>query len=186
MKPFILKSSRILLRAPTLLDAPKVTEAIVDSFPEIERWMPWANSLQTLEKSTDYIIFSEKCWSEEKPVELPMLIFDAKGENLIGSSGYHTINWELPSMEIGYWGTRQHLGQGLITEAVKLLTEYAFDTWQPKRLEIRCDVENVRSGAIATKLGYIKEAQLKNHRIQPLTQKLSDTVIYTRFTKDPL
>jgi RimJ/RimL family protein N-acetyltransferase len=45
---------------------------------------------------------------------------------------------------------------------VRLLTDYAFDTLQANRIEIRCDELNARSAAIPQRLGYVLEGRLRN------------------------
>lgn len=180
MEPVVLSSKRLILRPHCEEDATLLYKAVQDSFEALHRWMDWAGDPLTLEKTKDYIAFSKKCWSEDSPTELPMLIFDHH-LNLIGSTGYLAINWKVPALEIGYWVNSPHEGCGYITEATNLLTQHAFTKWNAKRVEIRCDVENVKSAAIPERLGFKLEAHFKNHRVQPNSQKLSGTLVYARY-----
>ena len=60
--------------------------------------------------------------------------------------------------EIGYISLRPELrGQGLITEAVCLLTDYLFRSLQINRVEICMSVGNIASERVAQKAGYILE-----------------------------
>lgn len=61
------------------------------------------------------------------------------------------------------------------------MTQYAFSIWDAKRIEIRCDSENKKSAAIPERLGFSLEANFKNHRIQPKSQKLSSTLVFVRY-----
>jgi RimJ/RimL family protein N-acetyltransferase len=63
--------------------------------------------------------------------------------------------------EIGYWIHKDHLDQGLITEASAALTKVAFEVDQVHRVEIRCDPKNMRSAAVPRKLGYTLEATFR-------------------------
>lgn len=124
--PFLIKTKRLLIRPHKVGDAPLLNQAILDSFEELHVWMDWAATPQTMENTISYIEFSQKCWKEEYPKELPLLIFDLEEKSLIDSTGFHEINWKVPRFEIGYWSNVHHSGKGFITEAVNALTQHAF------------------------------------------------------------
>ena len=67
-----------------------------------------------------------------------------------------------------------------MTEALNALIRYAFIQFNTNRLEILCDVNNLRSYTLAERLGFQLEGILRNHRINPLTKQLSDTRVYAR------
>lgn len=184
--PQILTSSRICIRPHKDGDEVLLNQTIADSFEMLHEWMDWAIAPQSLEESRAFVEFSKKCWAKKNPEELPLLIFDTNEENLIGGTGFSAINWNIPAFEIGYWISKRYSGQGFITEAVNILTQYAFSTWNAKRIEIRCDSENAKSAAIPKRLGFLLEAHLKNHRIQPASKKLSGTYIFVRYDPDGL
>lgn len=162
-------------------DAFLLNQAVLESFEQLHEWMEWAAHPPTLDQTKAYIRFAQECWTKENPIELPLLIFDAEEKNLIGSSGYHAINWSVPCFETGYWVNKKYSGQGFITEAVNILTRHAFTNLKAKRLEIRCDSENVRSAQVPMRLGYDLEAHFKNNRVQPASRQVSGTFIYVRY-----
>lgn len=184
VEPCIIKSKRLVIRPHRDDDAHILNQAILDSYEGLHQWMDWASSPQTMQQTKDYIEYSKICWTQENPSELPLLILDSQEKNIIGSSGFNEINWVIPRFEIGYWGNIHFSGRGLITEATHLLTEYAFKTWNAKRIAIRCDIENEKSCAIPKRLGYALEACLKNERIQPGNNKVSDTLIFVFYNED--
>ena len=53
-------------------------------------------------------------------------------------------------------------------------------------LEIRCDINNIRSKKIPERLGFELEATLKKNRLNPQTKIPSDTLVYARFNADNL
>ena len=67
-----------------------------------------------------------------------------------------------------------------MTEALNAVIRYAFIQFKANRLEILCDVNNLRSYTLAERLGFKLEGILKNHRINPLTKQLNDTKVYAR------
>jgi RimJ/RimL family protein N-acetyltransferase len=81
--------------------------------------------------------------------------------------------------EIGYWVRRRFAGQGYITEAVRGITRFAFETLAARRVEIHCDARNERSQAVARRAGYELEATLRKHMLAP-DGELRDTLIFVR------
>jgi RimJ/RimL family protein N-acetyltransferase len=109
-----------------------------------------------------------------------LVLFDRQSGELCGGSGFHSIDWTLPKFEIGYWLHKDLQGQGLMSEAVNGITRYAFDQLQAKRVEIRCETANLRSRAVAERLGYERDGILRRDRLKCLSQDLTDTWVYSR------
>ncbi len=87
--------------------------------------MPWAQTLPTLEESEANI---RKAVAEFMiRTDLRLLLFLRGTGTLVGSSGLHRLNWEVPCFEIGYWMRTPYCGRGLMTEAVRGITEFARD-----------------------------------------------------------
>jgi ribosomal-protein-serine acetyltransferase len=109
-----------------------------------------------------------------------------KGTNtLVGSSGLHRINWEVPKFEIGYWVRARFAGQGYISEAVTAISDFAFETLGARRVEIRLDAQNERSEAIPRRLGFALEGRLRNEDRDHLTGELRDTLVFAKVRADP-
>ena len=88
-------------------------------------------------------------------------MFDKVNLVFIGIINPHTINWEVPSFELGYWIRTPYSGKGYMTEAVNALTQYSFKQMHAIRLEVRCDPNNIKSRKIPERLGFEQEAILK-------------------------
>jgi RimJ/RimL family protein N-acetyltransferase len=63
---------------------------------------------------------------------------------------------------IGYWLAEQFWGKGIMSEAVKLVTAYAFEHLDLIRLQAGVFSKNPRSMRVLEKAGYHKEAILKS------------------------
>ncbi len=61
------------------------------------------------------------------------------------------------SATLSYWLYKDFAGQGLMTEAVKLLSAYAFTTLKLNRLELLVSVYNDKSAAVAKRCGFTEE-----------------------------
>jgi len=170
-------TERLLLRVPGIGDAKALHEAVHESMPELRRWMDWANQVQTMHYTEDYIHHMRAKFTARE--ELTYRLISGENDRFLGNVSIHTINWRIPRMEIGYWLRTSAVGQGYMTEAVRALTTMGFETLHAIRIEIRCDVNNIRSAQVAERAGYHLEATLKRHRRTPQGD-ISDTLIYVR------
>ncbi|MEN0053033.1 MAG: GNAT family protein [Mucilaginibacter sp.] len=64
--------------------------------------------------------------------------------------------------EIGYWLGEPYWGRGIVTEAVKLLTDYAFKNLDVIRIQAGVFGQNAASMRVLEKAGYIKEGIMRN------------------------
>lgn len=70
------------------------------------------------------------------------------------------------SAEIGYWLAERFWGRGIATEAVRLVSEYAFDKCNLLRLFALPFADNVRSTRVLEKAGYTREAILRSSSVK--------------------
>ncbi|MBB6110307.1 Protein N-acetyltransferase, RimJ/RimL family [Mucilaginibacter lappiensis] len=68
--------------------------------------------------------------------------------------------------EIGYWLAETYWGRGIITEAVQLLTRYAFETFGIIRVQAGVFGKNTASMRVLEKAGYVKEGIMRNALIK--------------------
>ncbi len=88
-------------------------------------------------------------------------VIEYNGE-FVGSVGIiPQIGWKSHIAEIGYWLGEDYWGQGIATEALKLMTEYAFLQLQYKKLFAPVLAPNKASMRVLEKCGYQLEGILK-------------------------
>lgn len=80
---------------------------------------------------------------------------------LAGTVRYNDIDPATRSTGLGYWLDAEHEGRGLMSKACRALIKHAFEELKLNRVEIRCHVENERSSALAERLGFKREAVLR-------------------------
>lgn len=83
------------------------------------------------------------------------------GEEVVGGCGIIIHQEHNHVGEIGYFIDRNFEGRGIVTKAVQMLEEIAFDELGLVRLEIRMDPRNKASEKVAVKNNYEKEGLLK-------------------------
>ncbi len=172
MKSSILKdfpdrfeTERLRIRCPLTGDGPELFAAIRESHDELKPWMPWVESHKTTDNSEES---ARRGWVEFlERSDLRMHLFLKDSGTLVGSSGLHRIDWSVPKFEIGYWCRTRFAGQGYITEAVRGISDFAFDVLDANRLEIRCDSLNHRSVKVAKRAGFHLEGELRNAEVGP-------------------
>ena len=66
------------------------------------------------------------------------------------------------SAEIGYWLGEEFWGRGIVSEALRAMTDYAFDTWDLCRISAGVFEWNPASMRVLEKAGYELEARSRN------------------------
>jgi ribosomal-protein-serine acetyltransferase len=180
--PYSFDTERLTVRGPLPEDAVPLHEAVVESQADLKPWMPWAVNVPSKEQYRVRVREGRLKFLARE--DLWMLILLRNSGTIVGSTGLHRIDWEVPRFEIGYWVRSSFAGQGYITEAVNGLTEFAFDTLGARRVEIRCDVRNIRSAAVARRSGYPLEATIHHDTRDHISGKLRDTYIFAKVRPD--
>src|SRR5262249_2705803 len=103
----------------------------------------------------------------------------------VGATGLHRIDWQVPKFEIGYWCRTSLVGRGYVTEAVAELVRFTFDTLNAARIEIRTDVNNIRSYRIAERLGFTLDCIFRRDA-RTAQGTLRDTRVYSLVDKAAL
>jgi ribosomal-protein-serine acetyltransferase len=194
MKPILMNlpmpiiTPRLLIRPTQVNDGRAVNAAILESYEELHRFMDWAKTKPSVEDSEEQARLAAANWILKKNEEpwLQLFIFDKNSGEFIGGTGFHHIVWEVPSVESGYWIRSSRGKQGLMTEAINAITQYAFKQLGVKRIAITCDLDNRRSQKIPERLNYTLEATLKSNRKKPITGEISDTLVYAKYDLDNL
>jgi ribosomal-protein-serine acetyltransferase len=177
------ETERLTIRAPQAGDGAELNRAIRESWAELEAWMPWAQGEPRSEADSEARLREARARFLTRD-DLWLLLFLKGTGTLVGSSGLHRINWNVPRVEIGYWVRTKYAGKGYITEAVNGITAFAFLELGAKRVEIRCDSENARSAQVARRCGFAHEATLRHDDRHHLTGALRDTLIFVRLMDD--
>jgi ribosomal-protein-alanine N-acetyltransferase len=91
---------------------------------------------------------------------------DVEGE-AVGGIGFSSgTDIERFSAEIGYWLAEPFWGRGITTEALRIVSEYAFETCNVLRLFALPFADNARSMRVLEKAGYTREAVLRSSSVK--------------------
>lgn len=179
--PDRIQSLRLLIRAPRWGDGAALNAAVCESMAELQPWMPWAQHAPTPQDSEETVRRAHlKYWAREDfMLQLWLRDLDSGRETvLIGGSGLHRPNWDVPSFEIGYWCRTAYAGRGYVSEAVRAISRLAFEHAGAQRVFIRCDARNERSRQVAQACGFQLEAHLR-HDSRATDGSLRDTLSFS-------
>jgi ribosomal-protein-serine acetyltransferase len=148
-------------------------ELITSNRSHLDQWMRWSGRIQTLEDVQAFIHkFADK-YQADDGFHVGLWY---RGQ-LAGGIACHAINYESGHTEIGYWLGEEFVGKGLVTRACHTLLRHLFEQEQMHRIEIQCATDNVRSRAVAERLGFVFEGIKRES--EWITSSFRDHALYS-------
>ncbi|MCQ4090364.1 GNAT family N-acetyltransferase [Exiguobacterium sp. LL15] len=103
-------------------------------------------------------------------------------DELVGTIGLHEINQHLGQTSLGYYLGEKDLRKGVMTDVVRFVTNYCFETLGLNRVVIECATGNVRSRRIPERLGFTEEGILRD--AEKLYGTYHDIQVYAMLRRD--
>ena len=166
---------RVMLRPYRTGDGPAFFKSVDEDRDDLATWVGWVNQYKTVDDAEAYVRRMESKWVARSA--LIVGIFSADGTEHYGGTGYHGFDWNVPSLELGYFLKKSARGKGYGAEAVSLVVDFAFQHLQAKRIWASCDARNEASIKLLERCGLLREAELKNQCLDH-RGSLRDTLIY--------
>jgi RimJ/RimL family protein N-acetyltransferase len=154
---------RIVLRRYREEDARLLFDAVMESQVHLRQWLPWADAYHTVDDAVEFVRRQSGHWAASG--HIAMAIFSRADGRYLGGTGFTVHSLAVPSFEIGYWLRQPAEGHGYMSEAVRALTTYLFDSLGAQRVCVRCDARNSRSKAVAERLGFTFEGRTRHDEI---------------------
>lgn len=123
----------------------------------LRKSLPWLDQTRNVEDTKAFIKFVINQFSEEKAMEC-MIAYNSR---IVGMVGFHMIDRPIMTGHIGYWLDEKMNGKGIITKSVRRLISLGFEELKLNKVEIRCDVNNLRSRAVPERLNLRQEGVLR-------------------------
>jgi RimJ/RimL family protein N-acetyltransferase len=139
----------VVLRRYELDDIDGLYTAVEESRDHLRPHMPWADESRS--EFDAFVLDAIDQWDRDG--DRNYAIVDADDGAYLGGCGLHDRVGP-GGREIGYWLRAGATGRGIITAAARALTDVALAIDGVTRVEIHCDEANVRSAAVARRLGY--------------------------------
>jgi RimJ/RimL family protein N-acetyltransferase len=151
---------RLELRPFRRRDLDALIEAVLESKPQLEPWLPWAHEPYRRSDALRFIRESGAAWAESRAFDMTIRALDDPGRHLGNISVWHTSRRER-SGEIGYWIRTSATRSGVATEAGARMVQTVFEELRLHRVTLRIAVGNRASERVAEKLGFIQEGVLR-------------------------
>jgi RimJ/RimL family protein N-acetyltransferase len=159
-QPPHLTNGVITLRPLVPADEAEAYAAVVESQPNLARWLDWATRDYAREDMRSFIATSRHAWATG--TAYPFGIFDNETGQVIGTIALNHIIPANRAANLGYWVRSSRLRKGVASAAVRLMTSFAFEQAGLSRLEIACLPENAASRGVAEKAGAQFECIARN------------------------
>ncbi|WP_281628868.1 GNAT family N-acetyltransferase [Vibrio sp. St2] len=173
-----METDRLKLLSPSMEYQPLMLEAILESQDELGAYLPWvpyalteAESIENTQQAINNF--------ENFEGELRYSIIEKSTGRFLGAIGLIIRDKSVPFFEIGYWMRSSSVGNGFISEALKVVESYAFNELNANRVEIKAAEQNLKSRMVAERGGYTFEGILRNDRRLP-SGELSGTAVYSK------
>lgn len=138
-------------------DADELYRLVAQNRDHLRHWMPWAD---TTESVNDTLAFVESAQEQHADGRGFQCCIRLDGR-IVGVVGHVNINRVHMKTELGYWISQEYQGRGIVTKAVRTLVDHAFSELSLNRVEIQAGEANVRSRAVAERLGFQLEGMLR-------------------------
>ena len=159
--PDQLSGARIVLRRYTDSDAAALCATIREAQSHLHRWLPGFEQPWSLEETLAFVRQAQARWMLREAFHFA--IWHQHTDQLLGALRLRPTDWSLPAFDVAYWLHPAAEGHGYLSEAVRLVTQLAFETLGAQRVAIVCDQHNARSRRLPERLGYVLEGCLRNN-----------------------
>lgn len=143
-------NNEVQLRQLKSSDAKGIFNTIDREREYLEEWLPFVAFTKKLADTKHYV--KSVVYAEKEDFEYVFTI--RKNDEFIGLIGFRDTDWLNYKTEIGYWISEAFQKQGIVTQSVEKLCEFAFKELCINRIQIKCAVGNIPSKNIPKRLGF--------------------------------
>jgi N-acetyltransferase len=174
LQPITLEGKVVRLVPLSEAHAPGLAE--VGLHPEIWRHMLYGN----VDSEEKLLLFVRDLLGRQaQGTDLPFTVLYRETGKPVGCTRYLSIDKRNRAVEVGgTWYGAEFQRTAVNTECKYLLLGQAFEAWDCIRVQLKTDLNNVRSQAAIERIGAVKEGVLRNHMIRP-DGTVRDSVIYS-------
>ncbi len=169
---------KIRLRLLEEADARAMFSLIDQNRQYLRQWLPWLDTQKTPEDTLHFINGARDQAQRNETLTLGILF----EQTLCGVISYHRFDWANRSSMIGYWLAENLQGRGIMTDACRTMLDHGFGRLGLHRIEIRCAAGNKKSCMIPERLGFTREAYVRD--AEWLYDHYVDLIVYSMLAPD--
>lgn len=147
-----LETARLVLHPLDASDTRDLWTAVEASRAHLEPWLPWVPFNIDLDSSGRYAEASAADWDAARACRFA--IRDRSTRRLVGVIGLEAFAHLHESVELGYWLRIDACGGGLMTEAGKVVLDWAFSSVNAHRVRVAAATDNHASLNVIRRLGF--------------------------------
>jgi ribosomal-protein-alanine N-acetyltransferase len=155
-----LETSNLRLKEITAQDAPEIFEIFSDA--EITRFLdvvPFRN----FEEAGDLVDFFAERATHERGIRWGITY--KNNPQLVGTCGFNLWTKDEESGEIGYDLLKPYWRRGIMTEALKAVLQFGFETMALRRIEAYVLLDNLASERLLQSLGFRWECRVREFQV---------------------
>ena len=172
-----LESKLVLLRCYAPADAGVLAHALMDNADRLKddfsARLEEAKNIQCVEM---YIGRKIQQWGSAD--EFRFGVWDKATLKFAGEVVLKDIAWNIPKADVGYFVVQEFSGGGRVTDALRLIIPFAFETLHLRKLQIRTASSNLPSQRVAERCAFKREGILRNDSVKADGITLLDLVYY--------
>ncbi|MBA2735855.1 MAG: GNAT family N-acetyltransferase [Pyrinomonadaceae bacterium] len=158
--------------------AEEITKVVRENLAQLKTWMPWAKDDYSIDSAREFIKFNLTEFAKNGSFSASIIL----EEKFIGAVGFHNLNLTNKSAHTGYWLAKEAQGKGIMTRCCRVLFNYLFDDVGLNRIQINCNIQNVKSRAIPERLGFKLEGI--HRQVEWLNEEFRDWAVYAMLKED--
>ncbi|MBS9334840.1 GNAT family N-acetyltransferase [Fructobacillus sp. M1-13] len=151
MKIFSSPVGPIQIKRVQVKYAASLFHAIATSREQMATFLPWAKEL-TLKDEKDFLFREKDRHYHGQPLVFAIIV----NSQPAGMLDLHQVNQKDASAEIGYWLSFDYQNQGIISQAVVEIQDYAFSKLKLTKLRLNIKPDNIASQRVAEKTGFLQ------------------------------
>jgi ribosomal-protein-alanine N-acetyltransferase len=109
---------------------------------------------------------------------LQLAIADPGSDEFAGEIVLHRFDWHHRRSEIGFFTRREYRRRGMTLEAVRLLTDYAFEALGIHRMALVTNPSNHSTQRLAERAGFQRDGVLRDYTFE--RGRFVDNVVFSR------
>lgn len=152
--------------------------SVMANYDYLVKWSRWLTPEFSLEEARAHNERNRKEMEAGEGIHLRIMF---KGR-IIGSTGYHNMNKQTRSAEIGCWVAEDAAGSGVATRCIRKLLDYGFGELALNRIYVKCAAENFRSQRIPERLGFTKEGVERDGDM--MQGEFVDMIVYSMLARE--
>lgn len=172
-----LQTDRLHLRKMKLSDSPSLFKIWSD--PDVTKFMN-ISCLTNDNQVKEMITLLDDLSQDRKAIRYS--IIEKESNEIIGSCGFNSLDFENAKTEIGYEIAKSFWGRGYASEAIDALLNYSFSCLEMNRIEAKVEPENANSIKLLQRLNFTFEGTLRQY--ERVDGEFNDLNIYSKLISD--